>query len=784
MLSEDVRRATEIARVLSLDSNNEIRHSHLLAGLLLVDEWTRAILGSCGAQIDLQDLAGKVKDALQKHQNKPLKPEFLDYINKLDNEDLTKPMDVLKVIIKDAELANELTLAGVNIQSLEDKLSTPEMALKAASDMLFNKFCEDMTKKVEEGEYHDITPREKDIEKLINVLSRKGKNNVLITGKSGVGKTSMIIDLCHRIQVGDVPNSLLNKKLLEVSIPELFREAGFRGAVEGRMDAILTAMDKRDDIILVLDNMGVLINLEKGGNPNHVSGILSMLRRHLDKHNVKVIAVMNDEEVISIFDGDPAAKKKFQHLCIEEPTNDEAKEIIENLIGEYVEHHNVNVSTEMIDVAIRMANRYIKDKALPEKAIEIIDEAMATASIESEKLPIEDKRLKELKNIDNEIISNIDKNKFKGAINALNKADSIRDAIDKEIETNIVKLSERKIFLDRQHIMKCISRWTGIPVGKLSESDRDRLLGIDTALKRKVIGQDEAIKIVSKAIKRSGVNLKRDNTPIGCFMFTGPSGVGKTELSRRMAEYLYHSPNSFLRLDMSEFSQEFHVTRLIGASPGYIGYGKGGQLTNHVKKYPYSLILFDEIEKAHPNLYNILLQIMDAGRLTDASGNEVDFSNTIIVMTTNLGLKKDNENKGALGFIELDQKTHDSELSERADRDLKRRFNAEFVNRLDAVVKFKSLNKDKLLDIVDIQVEELNEYMEKHETPIKVKLLKNVKEFIVDKAIKDEEHPNARPLKRVIEVEIEDKLAEYMVSQKYPKDQVTFKYINNSIEIS
>lgn len=621
----------------------------------------------------------------------------------------------------------------------------------------------DLTAKAREGKIDPIIGRKEEIERVIEILCRKNKNNPVLIGEAGVGKSAVVDGLALAIASGNVPDLLKNKTIFSLELGGLMAGTKYRGELEERLKQVIDYITNNKDIIVFIDEIHTLVQV--GGDKGEVNPA-DMLKPYLARGEFQTIGATTTEEYRKYIEKDKALERRFQPVMVNPPTVEQTIEILRGLKDSFEVFHKVKISDDAIVAAASLSDRYIMDRSLPDKAIDLIDEASSKVKVNGRKKPEE---LKELE----EQISKYEAEK-KEALFAENfeKAGQFRDKI-REAQEKIKQISNSDVAnsddltITQEDICNIVSEWTKIPVSKITENERERLLKLEEILHKRVIGQDEAVRAVSKAIRRARIGLKDNNRPIGSFMFLGQTGVGKTELCKALAEAMFDNENAVIRLDMSEYMEKHSVSKLIGSPPGYVGFDEGGQLTEKVRRKPYSVILFDEIEKAHPDVFNILLQVLDDGRLTDSQGRTVSFKNTIIIFTSNVGVNELPKKKGGLGFGDgNDDKTLDyDEIKETLMNALKRQFKPEFLNRIDVVTVFHPLNYEQLSQIAKLFISNLNKRLLSRGANLKV--TESALKYLIDKGY-DSEY-GARPLRRLIEQEIEDKIAEQILEGTIPE---------------
>ena len=656
----------------------------------------------------------------------------------------------------------------------EDELSNSDSKKSSSSKGSYNstttlnQFGEDLTKKAEAGKLDPVIGRKEEIERVIQILSRRTKNNPCLIGEPGVGKTAVVEGLAQKIISGDVPEILKNKRVVTLDLTSMVAGAKYRGDFEERIKKALNEVKKAGDIILFIDEIHTIVGAGAADGAIDAANILKPL---LARGEIQLVGATTLDEYRKYIEKDSALERRFSPVNINEPSPKDAVLILKGLRDKYEAHHNVKITDEAIDTAVKLSTRYINDRFLPDKAIDLIDEAASRARI---KTYTEPDSLKDLQ----AKLEEVGKNKEEAVINQkFEKAAELRDEEKKikeqfEKEENKWKNKNTKsiINITEENIAEVIASWTGIPAKKLTEDDNKKLKDLETNLHKRVIGQNEAVEAVAKAIKRGRVGLKDPNRPIGSFLFLGPTGVGKTELSKALAECLFGDENSMIRIDMSEYMEPHSVSKLIGSPPGYVGFDEGGQLTEKIRRKPYSVILFDEIEKAHPDVMNMLLQILEDGRLTDSQGRTVNFKNTVIIMTSNIGARLITDKK-SLGFTnskeQADTQKEYEETKKEVMQVLKKELRPEFINRIDEIIVFHKLNDDEIRQIIDILLKQVVTRLK--EQKIEVNIENDVKDLIAKQGI--DKNFGARPLRRTIQNMLEDMLAEEILDGKLKKNK-------------
>ena len=655
-----------------------------------------------------------------------------------------------------------IEMMGIDNYSIEPKKSNKSVATSenSTSSKLLDKYGRNLTECAKQDKIDPVIGRKKEIERIIQILSRRTKNNPVLIGDPGVGKTAIAEGLAIDIAEGRVPDTLKDKILYTLDMGSLLAGAKYRGEFEERIKQVIDEVIKKGNIILFIDEMHTIIGAGATGEGSIDAS--NILKPCLARGEIQVIGATTIDEYRKHVEKDSGLERRFQSVLIEEPTKEDTIEILKGLRDKYEAHHKVKITDESIKAAVDLSVRYITDRFLPDKAIDLIDEAASKVRLK------ENTPTKDIKDLE-EKINNIKKEKEESVRGQnFEKAAKLRDEQRKaQEELDSVRNSWNKSYkhanvVDEETIAEVVGSWTGIPVSRMMEEETERLLKLEDILHERVIGQDQAIKSICTAIRRARAGLKDPNRPIGSFLFLGPTGVGKTELSKALAEAEFGDENQIVRIDMSEYMEKHSVSRLIGSPPGYVGYDEGGQLTEKVRRHPYSVVLFDEIEKAHPDVFNILLQILDDGRLTDSKGRTVDFKNTILIMTSNVGAKTIKKQK-TLGFgtPNKDKKERDEydKMKENIMSELKKQFRPEFLNRIDDIIVFHSLNKEDISQIVKLMCKTLVKRLD--EMTIKLEMDEDAIDLIAKSGF-DLEY-GARPLKRSIQKELENELSELIL---------------------
>lgn len=621
-----------------------------------------------------------------------------------------------------------------------------------------NQFGRDLTDMAREDKFDPVIGRDKEIERVIQILSRRTKNNPCLIGEPGVGKTAIAEGLAQKIVEGNIPEILKDKRVVTLDLSSMVAGAKYRGEFEERLKKALDEIRKAGNVILFIDEMHTLIGAGAAEGAIDASNIL---KPSLARGEIQIIGATTLDEYRKHVEKDAALERRFQPITIGEPSVEEAIEILKGVRDKYEAHHRVKITDEALAAAAKLSDRYITDRFLPDKAIDLIDEAASKVRLKSFTAPPDLKKLEEqVEKLRKEKEDAIRSQEFEKAAGIRDEEQKLKNELDKAKDDWYQKNQTRTDTVTEEHIGEVVASWTGVPVRKLAEEETERLKNMEGILHMRVIGQEEAVKAVSKAIRRGRVGLKDPKRPVGSFIFLGPTGVGKTELCKALAEALFGDENSMIRIDMSEYMEKHSVSRLVGSPPGYVGYDEGGQLTEKVRRKPYSVILFDEVEKAHPDVFNILLQILEDGRLTDSQGRTVDFRNTVIIMTSNVGARLITEPK-RMGFASTseDKAKNYEDMKSNVMGELKRTFKPEFLNRVDEIIVFHPLNEEHLKKIVALMVENLAKRL--RQNAISLEVSDGALEYLAKKGF--DQTYGARPLRRSIQSMVEDKLAEEML---------------------
>ncbi len=672
---------------------------------------------------------------------------------------------ILLALVKEGDSVAVRILLDLNVQ--------PKLLVKDLIEMMksgegegdskdkgkvLEKYSRDLTEMAKEGKFDPVIGRDEELQRVIQILSRRTKNNPCLVGAPGVGKTAIAELLAQRIADGNIPELLKNKRVVSLDLSSMVAGSKYRGEFEERIKTALDEIIKAGNIILFIDEIHTIIGAGAAEGSIDAS---SIMKPSLARGELQVVGATTLDEYRKHIEKDAALERRFQPVTVGEPSEESSIAILKGLRDKYEAHHNVKITDEAIHAAVKLSVRYITDRYLPDKAIDLIDEASSKVRLASYTTPPELKELEEkllkLENRKNEAISC---QEFEKAAEIRDSEKSLKDEIEGIRNEWKNSTSKTNGTVGEDEIADCVSQWTGVPVRRLGKEESERLLDMESILHKRVVGQDEAVKSLSRAIRRGRTGLKDPKRPVGSFIFLGPTGVGKTELSKALAEVLFDHENALIRIDMSEYMDKFNVSKLIGSPPGYVGYDEGGQLTDKVRTNPYSVLLFDEIEKAHPDVFNILLQVLDDGRITDGQGRTVDFRNTVVIMTSNVGAMQLTEDR-PLGFsFQQDNDESDyKSLKGKVMTELKRSFRPEFLNRVDDIIVFHHLTKEHMNEIIEIMLKNLRDRLKSRNITLKV--TDEVKSYIIKKGY--DKAYGARPMKRVIQNLIEDGLAEKLL---------------------
>ena len=785
------KKVIEIANDISIElGHNYIGTEHILYGLVKEGEGIAAkVLNNKGitdekVRVKIEELLGvgrEIKETLgfTPRTKRVLENAFLEakrigynYIGTehlllaiLKEEDCVAVRVIVELNVEVPKIYSEIAKV-INEEESDQEIKRDINKVRGSysATTVLNQFGEDITVQAEDGKFDNIIGREDEIERIIQILSRRTKNNPCLIGEPGVGKTAIVEGLAERIVSGEVPENLKDKRIVSIDISGMVAGAKYRGDFEERIKKVLNEVKKVGDVILFIDEIHTIVGAGAAEGAIDAANILKPL---LARGEIQLIGATTIEEYRKYIEKDSALERRFSPVDVGEPTEAETIEIIKGIRDKYEAHHNVKITDEAINSAVTLSVRYITDRFLPDKAIDLIDEAASQVRInlftEPDTIKVMEEKIDVIMNEKEEAIYNQD---FERAANLRDKEKEAREELNTEMN-KWKKIKNKDITeIGEENIAEIISKWTGIPIQKLTENENQKLKHLEEMLQKRIVGQNEAVQVVAKAIRRGRVGLKDPKRPIGSFLFLGPTGVGKTELSKALAEILFDNENSMIRLDMSEYMEAHSVSKLIGSPPGYIGYDNGGQLTEKVRRKPYSVILFDEIEKAHPDVMNLLLQILEDGRLTDSQGREVNFKNTIIIMTSNLGARYITDKK-SLGFGNMENEKEYENIKKEVIKELKKELRPEFINRIDEIIVFHKLSEEDIKQITNIMLKQVEERLKNQ------KYIVEIDDGVV-KAILEQGYDNnfgARPLRRTIQNLVEDRISEEILSGNLKKNK-------------
>jgi ATP-dependent Clp protease ATP-binding subunit ClpC len=660
----------------------------------------------------------------------------------------------------------------------ENQSTNPKKLKKSSSTPILDNFSRDLIKLADEGKIDPIVGRDEEVKRIAQILSRKKKNNVVVVGDAGVGKSALVEKLALMISKGLCPTNLLDKRIMSLDLTALVAGTKYRGQFEERIKAILNELQESPNVIVFIDELHTMIG---AGNASGAMDAANIMKPALARGEIQCIGATTFDEYKKSIEKDGALVRRFQKIILKEPTPDETVKILENLKESYENFHRVEYQDNVIDTIVKLSNRYITDRQFPDKAIDVLDELGSEKRVNSKIPDYIEKLKKKSDELKLKKIQVVEKQNYEIAAKLRDEEKECRKKYLSEKEKWEINEKENKIPINVDDVYQIVSNITGVPITKLDSKESQKLLDMENILSDKIVGQDEAIKLISKAIRRNRVGIKDANKPIGSFIFLGSTGVGKTYLAKCLAKVLFGDSDKIIRIDMSEYMEKHHVSKLIGSPPGYVGYDEGGQLTEKVKNNPFSVILFDEIEKAHKDVYNILLQILDEGRLTDSFGRKVNFTNTLLIMTSNVGAKKVSEFGGGVGFTTQSSKDQKYEIKKTMiQKSLKQQFNPEFLNRIDDIILFNSLDEESLRKIAEKEIHNLvNRLNEKN---YKIIFDKSVINRIIE--LNKEEEFGARPIKRIIQNLCEDFISEEILKKNILENEnYTLKYKDDGLRI-
>ena len=668
----------------------------------------------------------------------------------------------------------------MSVDFFEDGPTTnPKKVRKGSNTPILDNFSRDLIKMAEEGKIDPVVGRDKEVKRIAQILSRKKKNNAVIVGEAGVGKSALVEKLALMIYKGDCPSNLLDKRIMSLDLTSLVAGTKYRGQFEERIKAIINELQEAPNVIIFIDELHTMVG---AGNASGAMDAANILKPALARGELQCIGATTFDEFKKHIEKDAALVRRFQKIVLQEPTEEETLEILKNLTSSYQDFHKVSYEDGVLETIVKLSGRYITDRQFPDKAIDVLDELGSEKRVSSKIPEVIEKLKKEIDIIKEKKVQVVKSQNYEQAAKLRDEERKVTTKLDDEKLKWSDKQKDNKIPVSLDDVYDIISDMTGVPITKLDTKETKKLLELENILSSKVIGQDEAVKTISKAIRRNRVGIKEVNKPIGSFIFIGSTGVGKTYLAKSIAETLFGDPDKIIRVDMSEYMEKHNVSKLIGSPPGYVGYDEGGQLTEKIKNNPFSVVLFDEIEKAHKDVFNILLQILDEGHLTDSFGRKINFTNTIVIMTSNVGAKRVSDLGAGVGFKTSSSEEQQYEVRKTMiQKALKQQFNPEFLNRIDDIILFNSLNDETLKKIIGIEINNLNKRLINKNYKI------NFDKTVINRVyeLNSQEEYGARPLKRIIQNLCEDFLSEEILRGTILENvQYTLKYKDENLLIS
>jgi ATP-dependent Clp protease ATP-binding subunit ClpC len=777
MFTDRVKKVMQIAREESVRLGNDyVGTEHLLLGLIKEGDGV-AVAVLRGMGVDLEELAASIERTVTSvggmmmvGQMLPFTPRAKKVLEIAANE--ARAMShkyigtehLLLALMKDTESAatNALAAAGLEYDRVKEEIGHvlkggevkgPAASKEKTKTPILDHFGRDLTAMAREGKLDPVIGREKEIERVVQILSRRKKNNPVLIGEPGIGKTAIVEGLAQKIIDKSIPQVLENKRVVNLDMASMVAGTKYRGQFEERLKALMLELQKNDNVVIFIDELHTIVGA--GGSEGSLDAS-NIFKPALSRGEIQCVGATTLDEHRKYIEKDGALARRFQTIMVDPPNVEETIQILSGLRHNYEEHHKVSYSEKAIAMAVKLSERYISDRFLPDKAIDVIDEAGARKRLSSMEIPAEIRDIeKEIAEVLRDKESAVERQDFESAAKLRDKQDKLNGTLLEAKALWRKAKSEERLLVEESTITEVIATMTGIPLARLAEEEAKKVLHLEDELRSRVIGQDTALGAVARSIRRSRAGLHNTRRPIASFIFLGPTGVGKTELAKALSKALFDTEDALVRIDMSEYMEKFAVSRLVGAPPGYVGYEEGGQLTEKIRKKPYSVILLDEIEKAHPDVFNLLLQILDDGILTDSYGRHVNFKNTIIIMTSNAG-SRDVKRMGTVGFGRNGAETDYEMMKGKVMDEMKRIFNPEFINRIDETIVFAPLGKEEIAKIVDIQLNEVQERLV--DRNIKLVFTPEMKSLLVDKGY--DPILGARPLRRSIQRSVEDPLAE------------------------
>ncbi|KMQ52136.1 ATP-dependent chaperone protein ClpB [Chitinispirillum alkaliphilum] len=782
MFTDRVKKVMQIAREESVRLGNDyVGTEHLLLGLVKEGDGVAvAVMRTMG--VDLDDLTTNIEKTITSTggmmtigQMLPFTPRAKKVLEIAANEARSMSHKyigtehLLLALMKDTEsaAANALASAGLEYERVKEEINRVLRGGESVSGSkeksktpFLDHFGRDLTAMARENKLDPVIGREKEIERVVQILSRRKKNNPVLIGEPGIGKTAIVEGLAQKIIEKNIPQVLENKRVINLDMASMVAGTKYRGQFEERLKALMVELQKNENIIIFIDELHTIVGA--GGSEGSLDAS-NIFKPALSRGDIQCVGATTLDEYRKYIEKDGALARRFQTIMVDPPSAAETTQILSGLRHNYEEHHKVTFTEKAIESAVKLSDRYISDRFLPDKAIDVIDEAGARKRLSSMEIPTEIRDMeKEIADVVREKEMAVEQQEFERAAKLRDKQEKLKGTLLEKKALWRKSKAEERLLVDESTITEVIATMTGIPLSRLAEEETKKILHLEDELRRRVIGQETALEAVARSIRRSRAGLHDIRRPIASFIFLGPTGVGKTELAKALAESLFDSEDALVRVDMSEYMEKFAVSRLVGAPPGYVGYEEGGQLTEKIRKKPYSVILLDEVEKAHPDVFNILLQILDDGVLTDAYGRHVNFKNTIIIMTSNVGTR-DVKKQGTVGFGKTTTSGDYDAMKSKVMEEMKRLFNPEFLNRLDETIVFNPLGKEQISEIIDIQLNELQSRM--IDRNIHIDVTPPVKKYLVDNGF--DPVLGARPLRRSIQRLVEDPLAEEFLQNRF-----------------
>ena len=808
MFSDRVKRVMQLAREEAARlGHNYIGTEHLLLGIIRESKGS-AVTVLLNLGLNLDSIKQSIDDYVASSGGSmtmgevPFTPRAKQILEIAANEakemksQFVRTCHLLLALLKDKETiaAQILAAFGVDHKTAKEEVSavlqgksTGKREKKKSKTPFLDHFGRDLTELAREGKLDPVIGRDKEIERVSQVLSRRKKNNPVLIGEPGVGKTAIVEGLAQRIVERRVPQLLADRRVVTLDMGGIVAGTKYRGQFEERIKAVMNELQQSQDVIIFIDELHTIVG---AGSAEGTLDASNMFKPALSRGELQCIGATTLDEYRKYIEKDGALERRFQTILVDAPSVEDAIQVLRGIKDKFESHHMVSFTDAAVQGAVIMADRYISDRHLPDKAIDVIDETGSRVRLARLNPPEDIKKLEgEIEDITRQKNSAANNQQFEEAAQLRDQERKLKEQVEEKRQEWEQKVGDEVVEVTEEDIAEVISSMTGIPVFRLAQAESEKLLKMGEEITKQVVGQDEAVEIVCKSIRRTRAGLKDPNRPIGTFLFLGPTGVGKTELAKKIAAYLFDDDDALVTVDMSEYMEKFAVSRLVGAPPGYVGYDEGGQLTEKVRRRPYSVVLLDEVEKAHPDVFNLLLQVLDEGRLTDSFGRKVNFKNTILIMTSNLGTK-DLEKAGGLGFKKADKKTIREKMEESIHEEIKKTFNPEFVNRLDEIVIFNPLDRKEIIQIVDIQMNEIVPRLKERE--IGVSLTPGAKALLAEKGY--DPTYGARQLKRTIQKMIEDPLSEEILQGKYREgsqirvskkgDSLTFVDVNADVVLA